>query len=124
MLRVRQLRMPCLLIDEGSLLFVMPGDDEKPLHLPDSFESAERFQRLFVVPMVESVKNEVKTFCDSLKAEFASERDEQKQLREDVNSLKGNQKKALLGYGVWATALSAFIGFAGNWLKNKIGIKS
>jgi hypothetical protein len=64
----------------------MPGSDEKPLHLPDSFEDAERFQRLFVKPMVESVKNEVKTFCDSMKTEFAADRDEQKQLREDVNS--------------------------------------
>lgn len=101
----------------------MSAEGEKDnLHLPSTFEDAERFQRLFVKPMVDCVKKEMRATCEQLKAEFAADRKEQEQLRTDVDSLKSNQRKALIGWGVIATGVSVFIGFCGDWVKRKIGL--
>lgn len=101
----------------------MGADSENnDLQLPHNLADVERFQRLFVKPMVETVKQEMRTTCEQLKAEFAADRSEQEKLRTDVDGLKSNQRKALIGWGVIATGVSVFIGFCGDWVKRKIGL--
>lgn len=96
-----------------------------------NLEDAERFQRLFVSPMVVAVKGEVESMCNALKSEFANHVAATKELstkvdtvQADVNNLKSNQKKALVGWGVFATGIAAGISFGWNYIKSIVTIKS
>lgn len=88
----------------------------------DEIAYAERFQRLFVHPALELVKQEMRNTSANLQTQFAVEREEQRLLREDVDALKANQRKAFVGYGVLAFVLSMLIGFVPDWLKSRMNL--
>jgi hypothetical protein len=80
-----------------------------PLNL-DNLNDAEQFQKHFVNPVVDAVRAEIKSLVDSDKAQSAR-----------LDKLEGTQKKAMIGFAVYATMLSTVVGLGLAWLKSKAG---
>lgn len=76
----------------------------------NSLKDAEEFQKHFVKPLIDAVRLEVQPLV-------AKDADQEKRLGE----LEGNQKKALVGFAVYATILSTVIGMGLDWFKKKVG---
>jgi hypothetical protein len=88
----------------------------------DVLEDAERFQRLFVTPMVDAVRTEMRSHLAPL---MQAQADTDKRLASAegaINELKGKQTKALLGWGVYASAAALAIGSAWGWVKAHLHI--
>jgi len=81
------------------------------IDLPGNLADAERFQRLFVQPMVEAVKTEVRTSIYPLVQGHA-------ELGRRVDALEGSQRKALVGYSVFAAGLSVALAAGWDWIKS------
>jgi hypothetical protein len=77
-----------------------------PLDL-NNLDDAEKFQKHFVLPLVEAVRAEVAPLV----------KNDRKQT-ERINALESNQKRALAGVAVYATAL----GLGLDWLRKRIGL--
>lgn len=68
-------------------------------------DDAEKFQKHFVLPLVDAVRAEVKPLVEQTKANT-----------DRIDKLEGNQKKALAGYAVLSViAASSFA-----WAKQKV----
>lgn len=80
-----------------------------PLDL-NNLKDAEEFQKHFVRPLIDAVRLEVQPLV-------AKDAEQERRL----GTLEGNQKKALWGFALYATALSVFVGMAADWLKRKVG---
>lgn len=103
------------------------NSSDGPIELPDSFEEAERFKRLFVDPAVEAMGQHMEAqlapVLSGQRKLFAamaeqSKKDEAQDKR--LGELEGRQTKALLGWGVYATAAAALIGVSLDWIKRKL----
>lgn len=90
--------------------------------LPDSFEEAERFQRLFVQPLVEAVKIEMKTHVEDVTTIVQGVTVKVKGHEDRLNALETNQKKALIGWGVITLAVGTAVTAAWNYIRTKVHI--
>lgn len=90
------------------------------LHVPDNFEDAERFQRLFVAPMIEMVKKEMTTHVSTVTGIVQAATLKVDAMRADVDKLKADQKHALVGYGIFSTGLAVGMAAAWKWATSKI----
>jgi hypothetical protein len=77
----------------------------------DELERAERFQRMFVTPLVDAVRAEVKPVVDG-----------HERLSRRVAKLETNQKRALWGLSAIASVVSVAVGIGFDWLKRKFGL--
>lgn len=101
-----------------------------PIQLPDSFEDAERFKRLFVDPAVEAMGQHITAqlapVLSGQRKLFASMTEQKaKDATQDaaIEALRSKQTKALLGWGVYATVAASLIGVGLDWAKGKLGWK-
>lgn len=99
--------------------------DDAP-KLPNNFEEAERFQRLFVKPMVDAVKDSVgqqlQPIVSGQRKLFAMiEEQAAKDTEQDerLTNLEGSQNRAMVGWGVFATGLSIALSAGWNWIITK-----
>lgn len=97
-------------------------NDQQPPKLPDSFQAAEQFQRLFVTPMIEMVKTEMNNHVAEIKSIAGDAIGQVKAMDARVTKLEGSQKRALLGWGVYATAIGIACTAAWKWITSKIHI--
>ena len=67
----------------------------------------DEFQSHFVKPMVDAVREEMKPLVTDVTT-----------LKEDVSKLKGNEKKALLGWGLYASGLAAVLAYGQTKIKS------
>ena len=72
------------------------SDTDSP-SLPNSFEEAERFQRLFVQPLVAAVQTEMKTHVADVTKIVGGFSEEIKTHESRLGNLEKNQKKARTG---------------------------
>lgn len=96
--------------------------NENPPQLPDSFEEAERFQRLFVKPMVDAVRVEVKSQLEPVVSFITTQQAKDQKQDERLTNLEGSQRKALVGWGVFATFLSIMLTAGWNKIKSLLGV--
>jgi Ni,Fe-hydrogenase III large subunit len=92
----------------------------KDLDLPGNLEDAERFQRLFVTPMIEAVRTEVKNQLAPVVEGHRKLFAEQERIRDRLNTVERMQKKALVGYGVFASGLAVIVAAVWDWIKSLI----
>lgn len=88
----------------------------------DDLERAERYQRLFVRPIVDQLKIELEAHIAPL---VTAQQDQRTILSEHgrrIGRLEGSQKKALIGFGFYASIASIAVGAGWNWIKGKIKI--
>lgn len=90
------------------------------LNLPTNMEDAERFQRLFVNPVVQAMETRITILIQPVL-------DGHKEIRQHLNaqdatiaSLVRDQKKALLGWSVYATGAAAALAWGWNYIKGHI----
>jgi hypothetical protein len=74
-------------------------------------EDAEMFQALFVKPLVDAVRTEVRPVVEGHAA-----------LRRRVQRLERNQKRAIWGLSATAALFSVGFGLVLDWLKSKLGL--
>lgn len=96
-------------------------DDNKPIDLPHTLEDAERFQRLFVTPVVNAMKQEMGAQLQPLVSGLAERREADGLQNGRLDRLESKQTKALLGWGIYATGLSIAIAAGWDWIKKKLG---
>lgn len=72
----------------------------------DAVEDVQRWQRLVVEPVVSEMEKRLEAMLQPLV-----------DLPARVVKLEGNQKKALLGWGVFATGTAGGMSYAWNWIK-------
>lgn len=88
--------------------------------LPDNFEDAERFQRLFVQPLIQTVKTEMQSHAEAVQktvdgfATKVSEHDKR------LGTLEANQKKGMVGWGVLTLIVGTLVTTCWNWVKGKL----
>jgi hypothetical protein len=74
-----------------------------------TLEDAERYQRLFVKPLVDTLERQISPIVDRLN-----------NLDGRVKTLETSQKKALVGWGVYATGAAAALTWAWGFIKAKL----
>ena len=96
-------------------------DDSDKAHpdTPDSFTEAERFQRLFVVPLVEAVRVEVGNSIRPLASDVAELRKETDSTSRRLTAVESLQMKALIGWGVVAAAFSGVLTLVWDYISRK-----
>lgn len=98
------------------------SQDNAP-NTPDTFEEAERFQRLFVTPVVTQMKTEITALIQPVVDSHKSMQGKLIEQDKRITDLENGQRKALVGYGVFAAGLSVVVGASWDWLKGKVGWK-
>lgn len=100
----------------------MSDEQDKPIDMPDTLAEAERFKRLFVDPAVTAMGREMKAQLDPVvsgqRKLFATQLAHDKR----IHTLETGQKKALVGYAVYASGLSLVLAASWDWIKRKFGI--
>lgn len=96
--------------------------DDAP-KVPDTFEEAERFKRLFVDPAVNAMGQEIKSHLAPIiqgQRKLFAQMEEQnsRDIKQDnrLAALEGSNKKAMVGWGVFATGLSIALSAGWNWI--------
>lgn len=88
----------------------------------DQLERAERFQRMFVLPIVEAMRIELRSHTDQLDQKLTAIVTQVKDHDDRLVGLEKNQKKALIGWGVLTLAVGTFTSAAYAYIKSKIHI--
>lgn len=94
---------------------------------PDDFEEAERFKRLFIDPAVDAMGQKItaqlQPIVQGQRKLFAHIQEQtMKDAKQDerLGELEGSQKRAMVGWGVFATGLSIALSAGWNWVSSKI----
>ena len=88
--------------------------DEKDL------EYAVRFQQLFVEPLVDAVRAELKPLAERAKQHEEADQQRFADVNNRLNAIEGNQKKALFAYAAIVAAVTAAVSAGWAWLKSKL----
>lgn len=87
----------------------------------DELENVELMQRLFVKPMVDAVVASLEAQIKPLVETVASHGTQLTSANTRLNTLESSNKKALLGWGVYATGLSLAFSSLWSYAKRKFG---
>lgn len=90
------------------------------LHLPDNFEDAERFQRLFVLPITTAMENKITETLKPVLETVAGLRNHLNAQDVQIGKLVKDQKKALLGWSAYATGASAVMAWGWTYVRNYV----
>lgn len=88
--------------------------------MSDQLEKAEQYQRLFVKPMIDALETKLETMLQPVLDDHKKLRGEVDGLSTRTSALEGSQKKALAGWGVFATALAGVMSYAWTWIKGHL----
>jgi hypothetical protein len=92
------------------------------LQLPTTMEDAERFQRLFVLPLMQAFEARIQ---DAIQPVLDGHRTIQEHLARQDNTIAAlirDQKKALLGWSFYATGAAALLAWGWGFVKSHIRI--
>ena len=92
------------------------NSDEQPMDLPHTLADAERFQRLFVKPMVDAVRQELQPVIQGMADQALKDKEQDGK----IQALESGQKKAMVGWGVIATGLSIALVSCWEWAFKKV----
>lgn len=84
---------------------------------PDTFDEAERFQRLFVRPLVDAVRAEMQSSLQPLIENGERREARIRSIEDRTLRLEQTQSRALLGWGVFAAGLSIALTAIWDYLK-------
>lgn len=92
------------------------------IELPQNFADAETFQRLFVTPMIDALNTRMDAFMEDVKSHVKPVMESQGVQDRRLEKLERDQKKALLGWSVYATAAAGIFAYGYSWIKSHIRI--
>jgi hypothetical protein len=90
------------------------------IELPQNLADAELYQRLFVKPMIDALDSRMKGFMEDVKGHVEPVIAGQALQDRRLERLERDQKKALLGWSVYATAAAGLLAYGYSWIKNHI----
>lgn len=86
-------------------------------NMGDMLDMAERYQRTFVKPLVDAVTQQIDTHLKELGTRVGAVESTLTSHTADLTKLKADQKKALIGYGVFSSAVAAGLAAGWTWVK-------
>ena len=89
-------------------------------NMGDMLDVAERYQRTFVKPLVDAVTNQIDTHLAELNQRLATVEAAVKTNSADITTLKANEKKALVGWSLYASGAALLFAAGWSWFKSKI----
>ena len=87
--------------------------------MSEALARGEQFTRIFVAPMIEAMNKRLDDHVAQMKAAIAPVAG----FDGRIAKLESNQKKALWGWGVFASAVSGAMIFCYGWIKGHINVK-
>jgi hypothetical protein len=85
-----------------------------------SLEDAQRIQEVIVKPLITAVEEHIKVVTEKVVARLDKHSVDIKARDADLAALKGNQRKALIGWGVLCLGVSAGLTAAWNFVRGLI----
>lgn len=92
------------------------------LSLPNNFEDAERFQRLFVLPITAAMEVKIEQTLKPVVETVAGLRNHLNAQDIQIGKLVKDQRKALLGWSAYATAAAAALSWGWNYVRSHIKV--
>lgn len=86
-----------------------------------NLNDAEQLKRLIVQPMIDAVNASMEGHMKAMDAKLEGLVTSVNDHKTRIEAIEAGRKKAMIGYGVYATGTSIAIGAGWNWLKKKIG---
>lgn len=86
------------------------------------WEEAEHFQNVCVRPLIAAVETSLKSQIQPIVDAQVENKRRLDEHEMALNSLKAGNKKAMIGYGVYATVAAAAVGSAWGWIRTKFKI--
>lgn len=90
------------------------------IQLPENFEEAERFQRLFVTPVVVAMEAKLEGILAPLVASQQAVVVRMETAEGRIGKLEASEKHALWGWGAYATVVAAVTTGGIKWLMSKL----
>lgn len=87
---------------------------------PLTLEDAQQIKDVIVTPLVESVEAHLKPLIDAVTQRLDQHSIDRAADRNDVNTLKANQRKALMGWGVLCLAVTSAVSALGGWIRARL----
>lgn len=87
-------------------------------------DTAERYQRTFVKPLVDAVVVEVRQHLEQVTTRVNGMENAMVKNTMAISALQGNQKKALVGYGVFTSGLAAILAASWTWIKSHFHVST
>ena len=85
-------------------------------------DDIEKFNTHFVKPMVDAVRSEVRDSMAPLIQDVKDLKTGAASTEKRLGKLEGDQKKALIGFGVFSAGLAAALASIGTWIKSHFTI--
>lgn len=77
-------------------------------------------RELLVKPAIEMLRVELKTHTDTIEKIVEGMNTRVGGVEQRTSSLESGQRKAMIGFGVYATALATGVGVFTNWIRSKL----
>lgn len=90
--------------------------------MSNPWEDAEHFQNIVVKPLIAQVEASIRAELGPIVSAQADVKKRQDATDARVATLESGHKKALIGYGVYATVAAAAIGSGLSWAKKRLGL--
>lgn len=87
-----------------------------PTEMSEALARGEQFTRIFVQPMVEAVRSEMATHVEEVKKALETVNG----FEGRVSKLEKDQKKALVGWSVYASAAAGILAWSWSWIKGHL----
>ncbi len=87
-----------------------------------SLEDAQRIQEVIVQPLISAVEEHIKVVTEKVVARLDTHSVDIKARDADLKSLKSNQRKALIGWGVLCLGVSAGLTSVWNFVRGLIHV--
>lgn len=90
------------------------------IDMPDNFADAKLFRELFIDPAIEAIREEMRSHLGPIAETQKAVTAKVDGFDARMSRVEKDQKKALLGWGVYATALAAGMTYAWKYISSKI----
>lgn len=88
--------------------------------MPLTLQDAEQVKEVLLDPMREAMRSEFQTQLAPLVAAQKANAETIEQNTKDIQDLKDTQRKALLGFGIYASIAAVAVGSAWSWFTSKL----
>lgn len=89
----------------------------EPSKMGDMLDVAERYQRTFVKPLVDAVTQQLDQHLAEMAKDLAGVKTQVAAHGTAITKLQADQKKALVGYGVFSSGVAMALAAGWTWVK-------
>lgn len=90
--------------------------------MPLNLNDADKIKELIVQPMVDAVRAEMRTATDAMRDQIQPLVALKQNHEDRLGKLENNQKRAMVGWGVFASGMALAATASWEWVKSKVKI--